>query len=323
MEEVQVIPGTTVESDDFQQFLKQHCTKIDNSEILDSKFDAKTPHFSYNGFVIPEFLLKGYFASFKVKFYNEDTMLTSFPKTGTTWAQELVFMVINDGDESVANSINLEERFPYVELVAEAESDVLNSTPPPRLFKSHMPYSLLPGINSSNYKIVYICRNAKDTVVSLYHFFRMNNLFKFTGTLSDLVNIFVNDLAPYSPYGKHVLEFWNRSKIDKNVLFLQYEDLQQDIKGNIKRMAEFFGKNLSEEVCEKIAHRCSFAQMSVHPTSNLTYYDGNILDFTKSKFLRKGVVGDWKNHFSDEDNRKMDNWIQTNFGNSDIKFIYE
>ena len=40
-----------------------------------------------------------------------------------------------------------------------------------------------------------------------------------------------------------------------------------------------------------------------------------------SKFIRKGVVGDWKNHMSDELSHKFDEWIEVNSKETGLEFI--
>ena len=36
-----------------------------------------------------------------------------------------------------------------------------------------------------------------------------------------------------------------------------------------------------------------------------------------------GKTGDWKNHFSQELNEKIDRWIEKNLAGTDLKFITE
>lgn len=40
-------------------------------------------------------------------------------------------------------------------------------------------------------------------------------------------------------------------------------------------------------------------------------------------FVVKGETGDWKNHFSPEVNRKIDEWIEKNLAGTDLKFVTE
>lgn len=41
------------------------------------------------------------------------------------------------------------------------------------------------------------------------------------------------------------------------------------------------------------------------------------------KFIRKGQIGDWKNHISEELSKKFDKWIEKNTKESDLTFEYE
>lgn len=40
-------------------------------------------------------------------------------------------------------------------------------------------------------------------------------------------------------------------------------------------------------------------------------------------FIRNGKTGDWKNHFSPELNRQIDEWIEKNLEGTDLKFDLE
>ncbi len=40
-------------------------------------------------------------------------------------------------------------------------------------------------------------------------------------------------------------------------------------------------------------------------------------------FLRKGIVGDWKNHFDDKTNEEWDEWIKDELKGSDFEMVFE
>ena len=40
-------------------------------------------------------------------------------------------------------------------------------------------------------------------------------------------------------------------------------------------------------------------------------------------FIRKGIIGDWKNYFDDEMNNKWDPWIEKQLADTDFKMIFE
>lgn len=53
----------------------------------------------------------------KLKIYEDDVWVVSFPKCGTTWTQEMVWMLNNDLNYEKALKVNLNDRFPFLEQV--------------------------------------------------------------------------------------------------------------------------------------------------------------------------------------------------------------
>ena len=84
---------------------------------------------------------------------------------------------------------------------------------------------------------------------------------------------------------------------------LYYEAMQQDFATHIHRLDTFLGRHLSPQAVAAIADYASFANMSVNPFTNR---EGNpMMDFSIARFLRKGVVGDWKNYFTAEQDARF------------------
>ena len=64
--------------------------------------------------------------------------------SGTTWLQEIVFLIHSDFDMAQAQRVMIDDRFPYLEFMYPGAKEVA-SYPSPRFIKSHLPYSLLPS----------------------------------------------------------------------------------------------------------------------------------------------------------------------------------
>jgi hypothetical protein len=60
------------------------------------------------------------------------------------------------------------------------------------------------------------------------------------------------------------------------------------------RLLEFLGADSDEEVASGCVEAASFEQLSGGRTQG---------EEASSSFYRKGIAGDWKNHFSEEDRR--------------------
>lgn len=107
---------------------------------LSESFDI----YMVNGFSLPSFaikFLKTEALNFQAR--DDDIYVISYPKTGTTWTQEIVYLIHSNLNFEAAKSKGLHERFPYVEHAMTDINTIVNMQSP-RLLKSHLPYSLLP-----------------------------------------------------------------------------------------------------------------------------------------------------------------------------------
>ncbi|KAG2646667.1 hypothetical protein PVAP13_2KG228100 [Panicum virgatum] len=110
-----------------------------------------------------------------------DVILASPPKCGTTWLKALAFATMARGAYPPAGAghpllrLNPHDCVPFMEMLfadGSAGSRKMGALPSPRLMATHMHHAILPASISNNpdCKIVYICRNPKDMLVSLWHF---------------------------------------------------------------------------------------------------------------------------------------------------------
>jgi hypothetical protein len=74
---------------------------------------------------------------------------------------------------------------------------------------------------------------------------------------------------------------------------IRYEDLVADTEGTLAGLFQFLGVEVSEAVLAACRTQASFAKFSG---------GRNPGEENRSSFFRKGVVGDWRNHFSAEAN---------------------
>ena len=85
----------------------------------------------------------------------------------------------------------------------------------------------------------------------------------------------------------------------------------------VRRVARFLGKSISDERVAAVADWCRFEQMKQNPATNAASMPKVP---ATGEFMRKGQVGDWRNHFSDEQSRRMDVWIAAN--GRDLPLVY-
>jgi hypothetical protein len=79
-----------------------------------------------------------------------------------------------------------------------------------------------------------------------------------------------------------------------NYYQVRYEDLLAEPVGEVMRLLEFLEADSDEEVARGCVEAASFEQLSGGRTKG---------EEASSSFYRKGIAGDWKNHFTEEDRR--------------------
>uniref|UniRef100_A0A8C1YBW5 Sulfotransferase n=1 Tax=Cyprinus carpio TaxID=7962 RepID=A0A8C1YBW5_CYPCA len=122
--------------------------------------------------------------------HTQDTVIVTYPKSGTTWIQEIITLVLSKGDPTIAQTKPNWARAPWLEQYYAA--DVLKASSGPCIITTHLPYHLLaPALQHSKAKVIYVARNPKDVSVSYYHFHNMANFLPDPGTFSDFLNDFL------------------------------------------------------------------------------------------------------------------------------------
>jgi hypothetical protein len=95
---------------------------------------------------------------------------------------------------------------------------------------------------------------------------------------------------PHSPRFSWA-DFVRRWHDRKDAMHVRYEDLRQDTAGQLRRLVRgLTGERLSLEEATAIAEEFSFERQAGRQPG----------EENKRSFLRKGVVGDWRSHFSPE-----------------------
>ncbi|CAG9783938.1 unnamed protein product [Diatraea saccharalis] len=301
---------------------------------------------------------KGYFFPHKYKneaadIYNmplrpSDIFISSYPRSGTTWTQELVWMVANNLDYAKSNEIPLTERYPFLEfcmcvhpvmaerfkaensgserklklleLVTQRGTAQLATTPSPRFVKTHLPMSLLPPTLLDTCRIVYVARDPRDVIVSFYHLNRLMRTQGYVGDLKTFFNFFIKDLHHWTPYFEHLKEAWNL-RHHPRMLFLFYEELAKDLPAAVRRVAKFLNKNYSDEEVTRLCDHLSIENFKNNKSVNYDVMkELGISVSGEQSFIRKGKAGGWRDHFDEEMTLQAEQWIAENLRDTDLRF---
>ncbi|KAK7575716.1 hypothetical protein V9T40_012002 [Parthenolecanium corni] len=263
-----------------------------------------------------------------------DVWLASYPRTGSTWTQEIVWCLTNNLDYDGAKLLS-QMRAPIVELTAHVGNDQgdwekirpnsvdqVENLPSPRCIRTHLPWDLLPlHINTVKPKIIYVARNPKDCCVSYYHLCRL--LYYFNGTFEDFCELFLHGKVAVGNMWEHVKEYWQR-RSESNMLFLKYEDMIRNPLESVRTISEYLGKDYSNEELRQLVDHTSFSKMRNNSALNLEPIINQMYDSEKKrpdvKVIRKGQVGDWRNYMSNEMADKFDELSREKWSNIGLTF---
>lgn len=243
---------------------------------------------------------------------DDDLFIESYAKSGTTWTQRVVWLLTHNG---VEQDKKITDVMPWLELGIGFEA--IQTMASPRYITSHLPYALSPGVQDSRAKYIYVARNPKDCVVSGYHFF--TNLQVHSGSWQEYLEHFMAGEGPFGDWFTHVLDWYEASLKSENILFIKYEEMKQDLATVVTTMANFLDISLSPALLERILEKSGFTAMAKDPRINYQWEEWK--DETP-KMMRKGVVGDWQNHFTDEQNQAFDTLYQERMKNSTLQFDF-
>ncbi|XP_048793500.1 sulfotransferase 6B1-like isoform X2 [Lagopus muta] len=226
---------------------------------------------------------------------STDVILAGYPKTGTNWLEQMVReMESTDAkytEEEMKERINAEKElqmFPRLEFGDPGVFERMKKLPSRRIILTHLPPHLLPpSLLQGKAKILLLVRNPKDTAVSYYHFYNNMPVLPSFATWDEYFAAFMNGKLTWGSYFDHLME-WNRHIDHERMVIISYEELKENPVLGMKKIAAFFGFSLNEEEFSRIAKKTSFQAMK-----------------EKSKETH-GVVGSWRDLFSEVQNEEMD-----------------
>eukprot|EP00037_Helgoeca_nana_P000404 m.21561 g.21561 ORF g.21561 m.21561 type:complete len:320 (-) comp10491_c0_seq1:116-1075(-) len=202
-----------------------------------------------------------------------DVVITTSPKAGTTWVQQICHQ-LRSGVEGDMSFEEISEVVPFIELAHDQGQDLGAPQPGqdrglPRCFKTHAwePHCPKGG------KYIVVVREPKDVALSFFKFFE--GWFFEPGEVP--MDAFVQEfwLARGAPESRmsnasfydHFLSWYNR-RADADVLFLFFEDLKKDLRGQVSRIAAFMGTEkydfTAKALIDNVVDRSSFDFMHKH-----------------------------------------------------------
>ncbi|XP_028308530.1 cytosolic sulfotransferase 1-like [Gouania willdenowi] len=240
----------------------------------------------------------------------DDILIATYPKAGTTWVSNILDLLHFGWMPSERQTtIPLYDRVPFLEIcVPNMHSGIdqaNNLTTSPRLIKTHFPVQFVPeSFWEQKCKMIYVARNAKDNMVSYFHFECMSMVSPDPGSWSSYMQRFMKGKLVFGSWYDHVKGWWEKKRTYPNLHYMFYEDMVEDTGREIDQLSSFLGLSTSAKEKENILNEVLFDNMKKNKMTNYSSFP--VMDFKISPFMRKGKVGDWKNHFTVAQNEEFD-----------------
>jgi aryl sulfotransferase len=257
-----------------------------------------------------------------IRLRDGDIIVSTSPKSGTTWTQRIVSVLIHG--EHLPGALSavspwIDARFfpvPLEQLAAQLEAQTFR-----RSLKAHLPFDALPY----HPKVKYLCvgRDGRDVALSAHNHYSgftdeavamMNSpagLFndRFERAPTD-IHAFIKDWLtrgnPHYPWETQgypgvshfyqIQSFWDFRDLP-NVFMTHYDDLKTDFANEVRRIAEFVEIDSTDELIRVAERLCSFETMK-REGANLMPAAVRALDDGAQRFFNKGVSGRWKDVFT-------------------------
>jgi len=248
------------------------------------------------------------------RFRDDDIVIGTYGKSGTTWVQQIVGQLLFDG----AEGLEVATMSPWLDLRVppkEVKLPALEAQTHRRFVKTHLPVDAL--VFSPRAKYIYIGRDGRDVIFSMYNHHANANEHWYSALNdtpgrvgppidkppADIRQYYrewlMGDGYPFWPFFDNVRSWWQVRDLP-NVMLLHFSRLKQDLPGEIRRVAAFLDIHIEEARFPAIVEHCGFGYMKQN-ASKAVPLGGAFWEGGAETFIHKGVNGRWREVLSPEE----------------------
>jgi aryl sulfotransferase len=267
-------------------------------------------------------------------FRDDDIIISTYAKAGTTWMQQIVGQLLFDGDPDIA----VAEMSPWLDLRVPPKHEKLPAVEAQthrRFLKTHLPVDALRF--SERAKYIYIGRDGRDVVWSMYNHHSNANQFWYEA-LNDTPGRVGPPIAPppeeirqywrdwmdrdghpFWPFWENVRTWWATRELP-NVRFVHFENLKREMEREMRRIAEFLEIPIRPSRWDAIVRHCSFDWMKQHATKSVPL-GGAFWDAGAEVFIHKGVNGRWRDTLTPTESAEYERRAEAELGKDCARWL--
>uniref|UniRef100_A0A668AQA9 Sulfotransferase n=1 Tax=Myripristis murdjan TaxID=586833 RepID=A0A668AQA9_9TELE len=257
-----------------------------------------------------------------LKYYEEfsfrpdDIIVVTYPKSGTTWSQEILPLILSGGDAAAIETLPNWDRVPWLEELRACVLD-LEQRPSRRVFATHFHYNMMPpSFFKTKPQVIYIMRNPKDVFTSSFHYYGMASYLVNPGTQKEFLHKFLDGKIMFGSWFDHI-KGWLNAEDQERILYIAYEEMiMVRFSAILLKTALTFEKCVSPNY--RNAYLLSFCLLSTKTTALVNCI---IIQLVACYF--SGIAGDWKNQLTVAEAEYFDAVYKEKMKDVKYKFVWD
>jgi aryl sulfotransferase len=241
-------------------------------------------------------------------FRDDDIIIGTWGKSGTTWMQQIIGQLVFDGQEDLPVS----EMSPWLDMVVPPLAPMMQGLAAQthrRFIKTHLPVDAL--VFSPEAKYLYVGRDGRDVVWSMHH-----HQINFTAEAFEAFNTnprrgpgaplkpptadvgqyfrdwLEKDGYPWWPFWENIRSWWAIRDLP-NVMLVHFAQLKADLPGEMRRIAAFLNIPIDEDRWPVLVEHSTFDYMKAHAQHSAPL-GGAFWEGGATTFINKGTNGRWR-----------------------------
>jgi aryl sulfotransferase len=266
-------------------------------------------------------------------FRDDDVVVATYGKAGTTWTQQIVAQLIFQGSEAV----NINEISPWwdMRVIPPEVRQMVANQPHRRVVKTHLPADAL--VISPKAKYLYVARDGRDVIWSMYNHhaaFKPETYDMFNQTPGlvgepmphadpDIRRYFMTwlerDGYPFWSFWENTASWW-ALKDQPNVKMVHFNKLKADLEGEMRAIGDYLEIDTPEAKWPELVAHCGFDYMKAN-AAKFAPLGGNPWEGGAETFIHKGTNGRWRDVLSPAESLAYERMAEEKLGSDCARWL--